>query len=47
MRLFWERTADTGWRSPCILGAWAAEAMLGKRDLPQWNAEEDPVSKLK
>jgi glycine/D-amino acid oxidase-like deaminating enzyme len=27
------------------LGAWAAEAMLGKRDLPQWNAEEDPASK--
>jgi hypothetical protein len=21
------------------LGAWAAEAMLGKRDLPQWEGE--------
>jgi glycine/D-amino acid oxidase-like deaminating enzyme len=23
------------------LGAWAAEAMLGKRELPQWNAEDN------
>jgi glycine/D-amino acid oxidase-like deaminating enzyme len=27
------------------LGAWAAEVMLGKRDLPQWDAEEDPAAK--
>jgi glycine/D-amino acid oxidase-like deaminating enzyme len=26
------------------LGAWAAEAMLGRRDLPEWNAEEDPAT---
>jgi glycine/D-amino acid oxidase-like deaminating enzyme len=25
------------------LGAWAAEAMLGKRNLPEWNPEEDPA----
>jgi glycine/D-amino acid oxidase-like deaminating enzyme len=25
------------------LGAWAAEAMLGKRDLPNWNPGEDPA----
>jgi len=24
------------------LGAWAAEAMLGKRNLPDWNPEENP-----
>ena len=26
------------------LGAWAADAMLGKRNLPEWNSEEDPAN---